>query len=254
MAQATHAMEPRTANRRKKTWEWPWWAQPAATVTALSLFSLYAMWEVFFQTTGRYQNYLSPLFSPDLHAMLGIRLFPALYIVWAPLLFRATCYYYRKAYYRSFFGDPPACAMPERPRKREYTGETRLPFILNNLHRFFLYVAIIVLAFLWKDAIEAFFFPGGFGVGLGSVIMLANVILLTAYTFSCHALRHLVGGNLDCFSCGRNPVFRYGLWRTVTKWNENHAVYAWLSLFSVWFTAVYIRLLIVGVFHDVRFF
>ena len=71
--------------------------------------------------------------------------------------FRLTCYYYRKAYYRSFWLSPPACAVAE-PHSR-YSGETRFPFNLQNLHRYALYLAIPVLAILWWDALEAFRFP-----------------------------------------------------------------------------------------------
>jgi hypothetical protein len=248
LAQATQSDVTPAAGPR----EWPWWLQPLYTVVALGLFSLYAIWEAFFHNSGRYHNYLSPFFSPDVHS-LGIRVLPALYVLWVPLLFRATCYYYRKAIYRSFFWDPPACAVAE-PAGRRYNGETRFPFNLGNYHRFFLYLAIIVLIFLWKDAIQAFIFPNGFGVGLGSLLMLVNVVLLSVYTLSCHAFRHLVGGNLDCFSCGRHPLARYRLWRIVSAWNRNHSVWAWVSMFSVWATDLYIRLLIMGVIHDVRLF
>jgi hypothetical protein len=228
----------------------PWWAQPAATVAALGVFGLYSLWVVFFTHGGRFHNYLSPFDSP----WLGARLFPALWVVWVPLLFRASCYYYRKAYYRSFFQDPLACARPER-RGDAYRGETRLPFILNNLHRFFLYLAIVVVIILWVDAVEAFFFKNGFGVGVGSLLMLLNVVLLSIYTFSCHAFRHLVGGDLDCFSCDAvHPMGRYRLWRLVSDWNRRHAMWAWLSMFSVWAVDVYIRLLMAGVIHDVRLF
>ena len=53
--------------------------------------------------------------------------------------FRLTCYYYRRAYYRAFWRAPAACAVRE-PHAR-YTGETRFPLILQNLHRFFFYMA-----------------------------------------------------------------------------------------------------------------
>ncbi len=249
MAHRAQALTP--APRRRK-WEWPWWVSPAGTVTALGLFTIYSLWETLTHSSGQYHNYLSPFFSPDVRA-IGIQFLPAIWVVWAPLLFRATCYYYRKAYYRSFFSDPLACARPERPG-RAYTGETKLPFVLSNLHRFFFYVTVVVMAFLWYDAIRAFIFPNGFGVGVGSLLMLLNVILLSVYTFSCHAFRHLIGGGLDCFSCSRGPILRYSLWKTVSKWNQEHATWAWLSMFSVWATDLYIRLLISGVLHDVRLF
>ena len=41
---------------------------------------------------------------------------PALLILVFPLGFRMTCYYYRKAYYRSFWLSPPACAVAEPHR------------------------------------------------------------------------------------------------------------------------------------------
>ena len=82
----------------------------------------------------------------------------------------------------------------------------RFPFILQNLHRYFLYGAIVFLCFLWYDAIRAFWFPGAdqklhFGIGVGTLVLLVNIILLTLYLLSCHSLRHLIGGKLDCFSC-----------------------------------------------------
>ena len=36
-----------------------------------------------------------------------------------------------------------------------------------------------------------------FGIGLGTLVLAVNVILLGGYTFGCHSLRHLVGGFLD---------------------------------------------------------
>ena len=40
---------------------------------------------------------------------------PALLILIFPASFRLTCYYYRKAYYRSFAATPPACAVEDCP-------------------------------------------------------------------------------------------------------------------------------------------
>ena len=56
------------------------------------------------------------------------------------LCFRGTCYYYRKAYYRVFFADPPGCAVGEA--RSNYCGETRFPFVFQNLHRFFMTLAV----------------------------------------------------------------------------------------------------------------
>jgi hypothetical protein len=59
-------------------------------------------------------GYLSPLFSPLIApGWLPWFISPGLLILWIPLGFRATCYYYRKAYYRFYFADPPGCAVGE---------------------------------------------------------------------------------------------------------------------------------------------
>ncbi len=228
----------------------PWWLQPVATVVILSAFVLYSIWAAL-QGHGYIAPYLSPLYSPPV-VVAGIPISPAWWVLWVPAGFRATCYYYRKAYYRSYFLDPVACSVPE-PRQR-YAGETVFPFILNNLHRFFLYGAIVVLAFLWKDTIAAFIFNGRFGAHLGSLLFLVNVVLLSGYTFGCHAFRHMAGGNLDCFSCARGGRIRHRLWQWVTPLNHHHALWAWASLFSVGIADIYVRMLMAGVVADPRFF
>src|SRR5262249_23994798 len=143
----------------------------------------------------------------------------------------ATCYYYRKAYYRAFFLDPPGWAVGER--KHEYRGETSFPLILQNMHRFFLYVALIFNVILWYDAIVAFFPGGGFGVTLGTLVLVLNASLLMFYSLSCHSLRHLVGGKLDCFSCSAPNRARHKAWLRLTKLNEHHMLWAWSSLIVV---------------------
>ena len=202
-------------------------------------------------------DYLSPFYSPDLETLFGfdVPFSPAFLVLWAPLGLRATCYYYRKAYYRSFFLSPPACAVEPRPGR--YSGESRLPFVLQNLHRYFLYFALIVLAFLWWDAGRAFFFEtegGGleFGIGLGTLFLLGNVIALSAFTFGCNSLRHLAGGKLDCFSCSRTARVRGRIWHRLTPLNIRHAQWAWISLATVAFADLYVRLAAAGVFHDPR--
>src|SRR5947208_6280129 len=188
----------------------PWWLEILPTIARRGGFTLYALYVIFVNNHYYAEPYLSPFYSPCLaaqcqHLTLPLvgrwwPLSPALLILWAPLGFRATCYYYRKAYYRAFFLDPPACAVGEsRPHK--YRGETAFPLILQNLHRYFLYAALIFLIILWYDAIRAFWFDGRFGIGAGSLVLSTNIILLTLYTFSCHSLRHIAGGNVDCFSC-----------------------------------------------------
>ncbi|MCA1595560.1 MAG: succinate dehydrogenase, partial [Chloroflexi bacterium] len=187
----------------------------------------------------------------------GFGISPALWILPFPLFFRFTCYYYRKAYYRAFFWDPPACAVGEVAKRPHYTGEREYPWLLQNLHRYAWYFAVIVLAILWWDAFDAFRYSAlddsvHYFIGVGSLIMLVNALLLSAYTFGCHSFRHLVGGCVDCFSCSSGTKTRHGIWEKVTHLNENHALWAWLSLFSVALTDLYIRMVAAGVIPDKR--
>jgi hypothetical protein len=221
----------------------PNWLYPTVVFVVFTAFIVYAFLVGTFETTGRFGPYLSPFFSPEIYVRIGGFLIPpGFWIAPFPLAFRLTCYYYRKAYFRSFLWHPRSCAVGE-PSRGTYRGETRF-WVFNNLHRFALYLIIVQTAFLAYDAIAAFYYEGRPHLGLGNAIMVVNVVCLLAYTFGCHALRHLVGGGKDCFSCHRA---RYQLWRGVTALNVNHALWAWVSMFSVWATDVYIRLLIHGV-------
>ena len=226
----------------------PNWLYPTFVVVALSAFAIYAVWIVFFQPAGYFSPYLSPFNSPLIK--VG-PIPPGVWVAWAPFAFRLTCYYYRKAYFRSFFRHPSSCAVPERSRG-QYRGETVFPWVLNNFHRFAFYATVVQVAFLWFDAILAFYFGGRFGIGLGSVLMLVNVVLLSGYTFGCHAFRHLAGGNLDCFSCSAVSRARFRLWKGISVLNVRHDRWAWASLASVLLTDIYIRLLMNHVLIDLR--
>ena len=234
-----------------------WWLEPLAIVTILGGFVVYSFIVSIQNANYFFDPYLSPFYSPCLttgciHPTLPIigdwyTLSPASLIVGSPLAFRVTCYYYRRSYYRAFFWSPPACTIPDA--RATYAGETRFPFVLQNLHRYALYLAIPILAILWWDALDAFSFQGRFGVGLGSVVMLANVVLLSGYTFGCHAARYLVGGYLDSF---HRASLRFRLWSWASTLNVHHARWAWASLFSVMLTDLYIRLVAMGVIVDPR--
>ncbi|MGB2591197.1 MAG: hypothetical protein WBG02_14970 [Candidatus Acidiferrum sp.] len=229
-----------------------WWVELLPVIILLGGFGLYATLRAFEGAFYEWGPYLSPFYSPLIDP--GHHWWPwspALLILGGPLGFRATCYYYRKAYYRAFFLDPPSCAVGE-PAKRKYQGETRFPFILQNLHRYFFYIAVVFLAFLWYDAVVAYDWNGHFGIGVGSLIMSVNIIMLTLYTFSCHSLRHLAGGKLDCFSCASFGKPRYDAWRGVSFLNERHMQLAWTSLITVGLTDFYIRMVACGAIHDLR--
>jgi hypothetical protein len=245
-----------------------WWALPLTVVIVLGAFVVYSTWAGLQNAHYYAAPYLSPLYSPCLSAsclhptfggglpdisvpIIGI-LSPAFLILWGPGLFRLSCYYYRKAYYRSFWLAPVACAVPDARAK--YTGETRFPLILQAFHRYTWYVAVLFIVFLTWDAIIAFRFPvpgGGhtFGIGVGTLVLWINVILLSWYTFSCHACRHVCGGHVDVFS--KAPT-KYSLWHAITRLNETHPKSAWFSLLWVGFTDVYIRLVSMGVITDLR--
>lgn len=230
-----------------------WWVELIPVVVVLGGFGVYATLRAFEGQYYEWGAYLTPFYSPLIDPQHHWWPWsPALLILGGPLGFRTTCYYYRKAYYRAFFLDPPGCAVGEP--NRNYRGESAFPFILQNVHRYFFYLAVVFLGFLWHDAVRAFLWDDGFHAGLGTLIMLVNVILLSTYTFSCHSLRHLAGGKLDCFSCATFGKPRYNAWRWVTRLNERHMQWAWASLVSVGFTDFYIRMVSCGAFPDVRLF
>jgi len=105
--------------------------------------------------------------------------------------------------------------------------------------------------------VRGFFFRGSdgslhVGVGVGTLVLVANVILLALFTFGCNSLRHLVGGRMDCFTCSAAARTRYKLYRRVTFLNGRHMQWAWISLGGVAVTDLYIRLASMGVFDDPR--
>jgi hypothetical protein len=233
-----------------------WWVTPLVqgilfTLLAGYLFFSGIVWTPWLGTPYEVDGYLSPLFSPLIApGWLPAFISPGLLILWIPLGFRATCYYYRKAYYRFYFFDPPACAVGEPTVHRRYAMEARFPFILQNLHRYFLYLAFIPLFFLWVDAGLSLFPEGRPRLGLGSVIFFGNALLLTGFSLSCNSLRHLAGGRLDCFSCTRRQRVQYSIWQRLTSLNLHHMGWAWVSFFSVTLADVYVRLLALGVLTD----
>jgi hypothetical protein len=240
------------ATNRKDAWAIAPGVQ-AVLFTALATYLFWSgiVWTPLFGTAYEVDGYLSPLFSPLIApGWLPAFISPGALILWIPLGFRATCYYYRKAYYRFYFADPPGCAVGEPPIHRRYAMETRFPFILQNLHRFFLYLAFIPLFFLWVDAVLSLFPEGQTRLGLGSVIFFVNVVLLSGFSLSCNSLRHLAGGRLDCFSCSRRARVQHTLWQRFTSLNLHHMGWAWVSFFSVTFADVYVRLLALGVISD----
>ncbi|QIG44132.1 hypothetical protein G5V58_16335 [Nocardioides anomalus] len=239
-----------------------WWLYPLTTFVVFSAFVVYATVRAFMGSRYYDSPYLSPFYSPCLGDCVDGAsdfgqpfswwpLSAALIILIFPLGFRMTCYYYRKAYYRSFWLSPPACGVAEP--HAAYSGETRFPLILQNAHRWFWYAAVVIGVILTYDTVISFRNADHeWGhMGLGSVLMVVNVAFIWAYTLSCHSCRHIVGGRMRHFS--KHPV-RYKLWTWVSKLNARHATFAWASLFSIWLVDLYVLLLASNVFDDPRFF
>ena len=257
-----------------------WWFEPLWTAFGFLCFVIYTTWAMFqgdyyWWSAGveGFGGYLSPFYSPLIfinpiangaapmdHSWFGswpewwpnlIPASPAILILAGPLSFRMTCYYYRKFYYRAYFMSPPGCSV-KGIRNKKYKGETAL-LIFQNLHRFTLYIAIGIIFILSYDAILSFFQGGKFGVGVGSIILTINPILLIGYTFGCHAFRHLIGGKKDCFTCPNGkPSFRYRIWKRVSWLNGRHMMWAWISMIWVAFTDIYVRMVSRGYWIDIN--
>ena len=200
-----------------------WWFMPLLQGLIIIIFIAYTTLTLFFWKTlgdGTCStiagcNYKSPIFDINMNDFAKLIGWPidsfwlptALLVLWIPIGYRATCYYMRRIYYRSFFGNPPACATNGyNIRRGKYSGERWLPFILNNYHRYFLYAAIVIAVIHWWNLPEAFNIAQSssqyqFGIGLGSLLILLDTVLLTFYILSCHAFRHLFGGGSNCYSC-----------------------------------------------------
>jgi hypothetical protein len=259
-----------------------WWLQPLAVFLGFSAFIIYSTWAAFQGVgdmhnhtcsywyggiSGHGANYLSPFYSPEFwgtspHAIGKLPSWwpgwapfsPAFLILWIPAGFRFTCYYYRGAYYKSFWADPINCAVGE-PRKT-FLGERYFPLIIQNVHRYFFYLAFLFIILLSHDAWKAMWFTdltgqAHFGIGVGTIVLTLNAVFLAMYTFGCHSLRHLIGGFLD--SKTKSPTCAKG-YNCVSCLNRKHMMWAWISLFWVGFTDVYVRLCATGHISDLVFF
>ena len=243
-----------------------WWLQPVITVSILTAFVVYSTWAAFqnqnyYVGAAAHRDLISPFYSPCLtttcvpgsgsgFAIHGWGLSPALIILIFPLGFRLTCYYYRRSYYRAFWWSPPACAVADG--HGSYSGETKFPLIMHNAHRYFFFAGLVFNVLLTYDAIRAFHQPGlGWGVTVGTLVLVINAILLWSYSLTCHACRHLCGGGIKTFSKHRA---RYQTWKFLSKYNSKHMNLAWASLIFVALTDVYVRLVASGAITDYKLF
>jgi hypothetical protein len=251
-----------------------WWVQPLLVFLVLSGFIAYASWAGMQNAHYWYGNYLSPLYSPELwgkspHAVLGgpeppwwpsfmtgpLAYSPAMLILVAPAGFRVTCYYYRGAYYKAFWLSPPACAVG-KPHAG-YSGERAFPLLLQNLHRYFMYAAVLYLFILAHDAYKGLWFAKAgtgaeeLGLGVGTLVLTLNVVFLGSYTLGCHSFRHVIGGFRDVLT--RAP-FGKKAYDGATCLNRAHQRWAWTSLVWVGFTDLYVRMCSMGIWTDWRIF
>src|SRR6478736_9453030 len=177
-----------------------WWITPLFVFIVLGGFIVYATWAAFQNAHYEWGPYLSPFYAPVIfgdspHAWFGpkpawwpalLPFSPALIILPFPGLFRFTCYYYRGAYYKAFWADPPNCAVGE-PRKK-YLGERYFPLVIQNVHRYALYFALIFIVILSADVWTAMWFAGvdglsHFGMSVGTLVLALNVVFIACYTF-----------------------------------------------------------------------
>jgi hypothetical protein len=244
-----------------------WWAQPLVAGVGFLAAIVYMTWAAFQGEFYHYGPYLSPLYSPELfgeshHNWFGpkpewwlswLPWSPAFLILWGPGGFRVTCYYYRGFYYKSYWADPPNCGVGE-PRSG-YWGENSFPLIAQNIHRYFLYIALVFnciltydawLALWWEDPVTGQY---SFGVGIGFFVLAMNAALLGGYSLSCHSLRHIVGGRHDQLS---NKPVQKAMYKFVSWLNARHMMWAWISLGWVCFADIYVRLCAMGIWTDWR--
>ena len=130
----------------------------------------------------------------------------------------------------------------------------RAPLYDTHHHLLLVLISILLVVYiciLYYDGFISFFRHGQFGVGVGSIILIINPTLLAFYTFGCHAFRHLIGGNEDCFSCpAGNEKIKHKAWKKVSILNSKHMLWAWISMIWVGLTDLYIMLVAKGIIID----
>jgi hypothetical protein len=222
-----------------------WWKQPLLLLLGGILAIGYLTWAAVQNAHFEHGPFVSPIYAtPWVPSWWSFS--PAFILLWIPAGFRATCYYGRKAYYRAGFGDPASCAV-EEPYRKGYTGETVFPFVLNNLHRFFLYLAIAMTLLHWFELLQSIWANGSVYLGIGTLIMLMDTVALSLYVLSCHSFRHLFGGNRCFGGCSNSAKVKHDIWSVISAINVFHDRWFWISLISIVIADIYIRMLSMGI-------
>jgi hypothetical protein len=245
-----------------------WWIQPLIVFTILTSFLVYATWAAFQNAHYTYGPYLSPFYSPELwgsspHAWFGpqpnwwpawLPFSPALIILPFPAFFRFTCYYYRGAYYKAFWSDPPSCAVGEW--RSTYIGEKSsafdpaehppvLPLLCDPVH-----LSCWPTMPCWRSGSPRLMARAKSSASVWVPSSSASTSCCWLVTrFGCHSFRHLVGGVHDLLS--KHPI-KKKVYDCSSCLNRYHMNYAWMSLFSVAFSDIYIRLCSMGIWSDFR--
>jgi hypothetical protein len=119
-------------------------------------------------------------------------------------------------------------------------------FRIENLHRYFMYFSVLILPFFFYDFYIAVAYSGIFKITLGSLLLLANAVVVTVWVFSCHAVRHLTGGRVDCYGCKLAGKSRNKFFRFQSYFNVHHEALAWTSLILFISVDLYLRALSAG--------
>ena len=169
-----------------------WWVAPVLTFIGLGAFVVYSTWAAFQGDHYTFGNYLSPFYSPEIfgnspHAMFGAKpawipawlpFSPALLILWAPGGFRFTCYYYRGAYYKC---GPTLPHVRSGEPRHSYRGERKF-HDLTKYPSLFSLSGVVLFAVSsstrGSDVVHQSGWQGHFGVGVGTIILTANVFAL----------------------------------------------------------------------------
>tara|TARA_Y100000766_G_scaffold265742_1_gene259532 strand:- start:1813 stop:2667 length:855 start_codon:yes stop_codon:yes gene_type:complete len=243
-----------------------WWTQPLWMGVALTAALIYTVLRlVYFDSQIHYENHrvTSPIFSPDIIHLWNLDVpnwaNSAMLILWIPFGFRGTCYYMRRVYYRTFFASPSACmvAEPKISKKIGYRGERGL-FFFNHLHRYMLYLALIILTMKYFDILHTmqFYSPNGqtsIGLSIGTIVLTIEAFLLTMYVTSCHAFRHLIGGGANRWR-GILGKFQGRIYEIVSGFNIHHGFWFWTSLAMVFLGDLFVWGVAEGVLSDPRIF
>ena len=123
-----------------------------------------------------------------------------------------------------------------RRAAQELPGEQLFPLILQNVHRYFLYLALLFLFLLASTSWKAIWFADPatgtthFGIGVGTLVLAANVVLLAA---TRSAATRSATSSAAARSSSREHPAQTKLYDCVELPQPPAHAWAWISLFWV---------------------